>query len=103
MAIIEITMENFDEKVLKSDKPVVLDFWASWCGPCKMQAPIFDACAKEAGDSAVFGKVNVDEQMQLAGQFEVMSIPTIIVIKNGNVIFRAAGVQSEHQIMAALK
>lgn len=101
--MLEITNENFDEKVLKSEKPVVLDFWASWCGPCRMQAPIFEGCAQKAGDSAVFGKVNVDEQMELAGQFEVMSIPTIIVIKNGEVTFRATGVQSEAQIMQALQ
>ena len=101
--MLEITNENFDEKVLKSEKPVVLDFWASWCGLCRMQAPIFEGCAQKAGDSAVFGKVNVDEQMELAGQFEVMSIPTIIVIKNGEVTFRDAGVQSEAQIMQALQ
>lgn len=102
MDIIEITNENFDEKVLKSDKPVMLDFWASWCGPCRMQAPIFDACAEKAGDTAVFGKVNIDEQMELAQQFDVMSIPTIIVIKDGNVAFRAVGVQSEATLLQAL-
>lgn len=103
MDIIEITNENFDEKVLKSDKPVMLDFWATWCGPCRMQAPIFDACAEKAGDTAVFGKVNIDEQMELAQQFDVMSIPTIIVVKDGNVVFRAVGVQSETKLMQALE
>ena len=103
MAVVEITQENFDEKVLQSDRPVVLDFWASWCGPCKMQAPIFDGCAEKAGDTALFGKVNVDEQMELAQQFEVMSIPTIVVIKNKTVTERFTGVQSEEQIMRGLK
>ena len=81
MEILEVTVENFDEKVLNSEKPVMLDFWATWCGPCQMQAPIFHAFAEKHGDTAVFGKVNVDEQMELAREFEVASIPTILVIK----------------------
>lgn len=101
--MLKITEENFDEKVLKSEKPVVLDFWATWCGPCKMQAPIFEECEKEAGDTAVFGKIDVDEQPGLAAQFEVMSIPTIMVVKGGTVSFRAVGVQMKEQIMQALR
>lgn len=103
MAVIEITADNFDEKVLKSEKPVVLDFWAVWCGPCQMQGPVFDSCAQKAGDQAVFGKINVDEQMELAQQFDVMSIPTILVIKNGNIVHRAVGLQSEENILAAIR
>lgn len=102
MEILEITTENFDEKVMNSDKPVMLDFWATWCGPCRMQAPIFDACAEKNADTAVFGKVNVDEQPELAREYEVMSIPTILVIKGGEVAFRAVGVQSEADLQGAL-
>ena len=101
--MLEITTENFDEKVLNSDKKVVLDFWASWCGPCQMQAPIFAQCAEEVGDGAVFGKVNVDEQMELAMQFQVASIPTIIVIENGNVIRRAVGLQMKEALLDMVK
>ena len=75
MEILEVTVENFDEKVLNSEKPVMLDFWATWCGPCQMQAPIFHAFAEKHADTAVFGKVNVDEQMELAREFAVASIP----------------------------
>ena len=71
MEILEVTVENFDEKVLNSEKPVMLDFWATWCGPCQMQAPIFHAFAEKHADTAVFGKVNVDEQMELAREFAV--------------------------------
>ena len=76
-----ITTQNFEEEVLKSEKPFLLDFWATWCGPCQMQAPIFHTFAEKNADTAVFGKVNVDEQMELAREFEVASIPTILVIK----------------------
>ena len=102
MEIIEITNENFDEKVLKSDKPVMIDFWATWCGPCRMQAPVFDQCADMNADIAVFGKVNVDEQAELAMKYQVMSIPTIIVIKGGNVVSKAVGVQTLQQLQDAL-
>ena len=101
--MLTVTSENFDEKVLNSDKPVVLDFWATWCGPCRMQAPIFEKAQQEAGDAAVFGKVNVDEQMDLALDFQVSSIPTIIIISGGEVIFRAVGVQTIEAILGALK
>jgi thioredoxin 1 len=103
MDILEITKENFDEEVLQSEKPVLLDFWATWCGPCQMQTPILHTVAGKIGDTAVIGKVNVDEQMELARQFDVMSIPTIIVIKQGKMVFRASGVQTESQLMAALE
>ena len=97
-----ITTQNFEEEVLKSEKPFLLDFWATWCGPCQMQAPIFHTFAEKNADTAVFGKVNVDEQMELAREFEVASIPTILVIKNGEVAYRAVGLQTEDELQKAL-
>ena len=82
MSVITITKENFEQEVLHSDKPVLLDFWASWCGPCRMVSPIVDEIADETSSIKV-GKVNVDEQPELAAQFQVMSIPTLMVFKNG--------------------
>ena len=100
--IVTVTAENFEEKVLKAALPVMLDFWATWCGPCQMQAPIFHAFAEKHADTAVFGKVNVDEQMELAREFAVASIPTILVIKNGEVAYRAVGLQNEEELQKAL-
>ena len=102
MEILEVTVENFDEKVLNSEKPVMLDFWATWCGPCQMQAPIFHTFAEKNADTAVFGKVNVDEQMELAREFEVVSIPTILVIKNVDVAYRAVVLQNKDELQKAL-
>ena len=84
MAVITITKENFENEVLKSDKPVLLDFWATWCGPCRMVSPIVDEIANERDDIKV-GKINVDEQGELSMQFRIVSIPTLIVMKNGEV------------------
>ena len=83
MAVITITKENFAQEVLQSEKPVLLDFWASWCGPCRMLSPIVDEVAEERSDVKV-GKVNVDEQPELAGEFGVMSIPTLLVFRGGH-------------------
>ena len=96
------TTDNFETEVLKAEKPVLVDFWATWCGPCQMQAPIFHAFAEKHADTAVFGKVNVDEQMELAREFAVASIPTILVIKNGEVAYRAVGLQNEEELQKAL-
>ncbi|MCI8893350.1 MAG: thioredoxin [Lachnospiraceae bacterium] len=83
MAVLKITEENFKAEVLESGKPVLLDFWATWCGPCQMQGPVFEEAAEKLSDKAVFGKVNVDEEPGLAQQFGVMSIPTLILFRDG--------------------
>ena len=101
MSVINITKNNFQEEVLNSDKPVLLDFWASWCGPCRMVSPIVDEIADERSDIKV-GKINVDEEPDLAGQFRVMSIPTLIVIKDGKVTNQAVGARPKAQILALL-
>lgn len=98
MAVLKITSENFEQEVLKSNKPVLLDFWATWCGPCQMQGPIFDEAAEKLSDKAVFGKVNVDEQQALAQQYGVMSIPTLVLVKSGQVAKKEVGVHSADQI-----
>lgn len=101
MSAININKTNFQNEVINSEKPVLLDFWASWCGPCRMVAPIVDEIAAERSDLKV-GKVNVDEQPELAGQFGVMSIPTLVVMKNGKVTNQAVGVRPKAQILAML-
>ena len=102
MAVVTITTENFAQEVLQSEKPVLLDFWASWCGPCRMLSPIVDEVAEERGDVKV-GKVNVDEQPELAGEFGVMSIPTLIVFKNGEEIDRSVGALPKARLQALLE
>lgn len=103
MAVTEITIKNFEEEVSKSDVPVLLDFWASWCGPCRMVSPIIDEIAEEVNGKAKVGKINVDEQTELAEAFNIMSIPTLIVIKNGKVINSSVGVRSKEEILDMLK
>ena len=101
MSVITITKENFEAEVLRSDKPVLLDFWATWCGPCRMVSPVVDEIAAERTDVKV-GKVNVDEQPELANQFGIMSIPTLTVIRDGKVVNQAVGVRPKAQIEAML-
>ena len=101
MSVININKNNFQNEVLNSEKPVLLDFWASWCGPCRMVSPIVDEIAAERGDIKV-GKVNVDEQPELAGQFGVMSIPTLVVMKGGKVVNQIVGARPKAQILAML-
>lgn len=102
MAVLHITKNNFEEEVLKSDKPVLLDFWASWCGPCQMVLPIIEELAEEVTDAKI-GKVNVDEEMELARQFRVMSIPTLLVFKEGKVVQTAVGARDKNEILALLR
>ena len=101
MSYINITSDNFHEEVLNSDKPVLLDFWAGWCGPCRMIAPIVEEIAAERSDIKV-GKINVDEEPSLASQFGVMSIPTLVVMKDGEVVNQAVGVRPKAQILQLL-
>ena len=101
MSVIHINKNNFRNEVLNSEKPVLLDFWAPWCGPCRMVSPIVDEIATERGDIKV-GKVNVDEERELAGQFGVMSIPTLVVIKGGRVVNQMVGARPKSQILAML-
>ncbi len=101
MSVITITKDNYKDEVLSSDKPVLLDFWASWCGPCRMLSPVVDEIAGERDDIKV-GKVNVDEQQELAMQFKVMSIPTLAVVKDGKVVETSVGVRPKAQILEML-
>jgi len=102
MSVLTITKENFEDQVLKSDKPVLIDFWAEWCGPCKMLSPIVDQIAGEVTQKAKVGKVNVDEQPELASQFKVMSIPTLVLIKDGKAVATSVGVKPKEDILAML-
>lgn len=101
MSTVNIDQNNFSQEVMESDRPVLLDFWAPWCGPCRMVGPVVDEIARERADIKV-GKVNVDEQPELAGQFGVMAIPTLVVMKDGKVADRAAGARPKAQILAML-
>ena len=101
MSVLTITKENFESEVLRSDKPVLVDFWATWCGPCRMVSPVVDEIAAERTDVKV-GKINVDEQPELANQFHIMSIPTLLVFRDGKVVNQAVGVRPKNMIEAML-
>ena len=101
MSAIQVNKDNFQEVVLNSDKPVLVDFWASWCGPCRMVAPVLEEIANERSDVKVC-KINVDEESELAGRYNVMSIPTLLVVKEGRVVNQAVGARPKSQILSLL-
>ncbi len=101
MSVITVNNSNFQSEVINSDKPVLLDFWASWCAPCRMLSPVVDEIANERSDIKV-GKINVDEEPELAGKFGVMSIPTLVVMKNGKIVDQSVGVRPKAQILSML-
>ena len=102
MSVTIVTKENFDAEVLRADQPVLIDFWAAWCGPCRMLSPVVDQIGAETPTIKV-GKVNVDEQPELAQRFGVMSIPTLIVFKDGRAVNKAVGVQPKGAILNMLR
>ncbi|MGE4283468.1 MAG: thioredoxin [Clostridia bacterium] len=101
--VLTITNDNFEQEVKGSDTPVLVDFWASWCGPCRMVAPVIDELANDFDGKAKVGKLNVDEQRDLAAQFRVMSIPTIMLFKNGDVVDKVVGVKSKEDLAAMIE
>ena len=101
MSAISVNKNNFNQEVLNSDKPVLMDFWALWCGPCRMVVPLVEEIAKERSDIKVV-KINVDEEQELAMQFGVMSIPTLVVMKNGKIVNQVTGARPKAQILAML-
>lgn len=102
MSVLHITKENFNAEVVNSDRPVLLDFWATWCGPCRMVGPLVEEIAAEYPEIKV-GKINVDEQPELAAQFQIMSIPTLMVVKNGKITQRVVGARPKAQILALVQ
>lgn len=103
MAEIILTEDNFEQEVLKSDIPVLVDFWATWCGPCKMLAPIIAQIAEEKEGEIKVGKVDVDEEMELAAEYQVASIPTVLLFKNGEVVETSIGFKPKEQLLDMLK
>lgn len=101
MSAISVNRNNFNQEVLNSDKPALMDFWAPWCGPCRMVVPLVEEIAKERSDIKVV-KINVDEEQALAMQFGVMSIPTLVVMKNGKIVNQVTGARPKAQILAML-
>jgi thioredoxin 1 len=102
MSVLHVTVEDFEKEVLQAEKPVLVDFWATWCGPCKMISPIIEELASESSE-VKFCKVNVDEQSTLAQKYRIMSIPTLLVIKDGEVVNTSVGLKSKSDIQAMLQ
>ena len=103
MSVITLNSENFEQEVLQSRTPVIIDFWASWCGPCRMMAPVIDEIGESMGASIKVGKVNVDENQDLAEKYEVMSIPTFVIIKDGKETARTIGIQPKEEILKLIQ
>ncbi len=103
MSTVKLNSDNFDDVVMKANKPVLIDFWASWCGPCRMQSPVVEEVSSEVGDSAVVAKLNVDEEPKIAAKFSVMSIPTLIVMKDGKVASQRIGVTPKETLVSMLR
>lgn len=103
MAEVKITVANFENEVMNSDKPVLLDFYADWCGPCKMLSPVLHELAEEKADVLKIGKVNVEEQMELAERFQVSSIPMMVLFKNGKAVAKSVGYHSKKEIIAMVE
>ena len=102
MSVLTITNENFEQEVLKSDKPVIVDFWAAWCGPCKMLSPVVDQLAEEL-EGVKVAKINIDEQMELAEKYNVSSIPCVVAFKNGEEVNRSVGLVPKQKLVDLLK
>lgn len=102
MSVIEVTSQNYEKEILKSEKPVLIDFYANWCGPCKMMSPIIDEIAEELKENVTVGKVNVDENQDLAMEYGIMSIPTLVILKNGETVKTFVGVTDKETIKSAL-
>lgn len=103
MSVVNLNENNFEEEVLNSEKTVLIDFWASWCGPCRMMSPVVDGIAEEMGETVKVCKINIDEERNLAVKYNVMSIPTFVVIKNGKEVGRSVGVQDKEELTSMLK
>lgn len=103
MSVLELNEQNFNETIENSQVPILVDFWAPWCGPCKMLAPILEDTAKSIGDEAVIAKINVDNAQNLASQFGVFSIPTMIIFKDGKEVERMVGLSTKEKIITAIK
>ena len=101
--VIEIKTDEFKSQVVESDKPVLVDFWAEWCGPCRKLSPLVEELAEEHSDRFVFGKVNVDQERQLASMFQIMSIPTLMIFKDGKKVKELVGFQPKNQILRTLE
>lgn len=100
MAIIHITKENFEQEIKNSTVPVVVDFWASWCGPCRALAPVLEEVDAELGGAIKIAKINIDEEEELAAQFRVMTIPTLLLFKNGEVVDKSVGLAPKEEVLA---
>ncbi|MCI9415698.1 MAG: thioredoxin [Clostridiales bacterium] len=103
MAALTLNNQNFEQEVLKADKPVLVDFWAPWCGPCRMVSPVVEEIAGEHADRVKVGKVNVDEEPELAAKYGVMSIPTLIVVKDGKIVSTSVGAKPKQAILGMLE